>query len=189
MRFFLLLLTLASFALIKPTFAMEWTDSTPEEIEEVFQRASQLKPMKFKDVGFKKGKQFTRAESPALIECSEAKTDFNAVFSARSFTIKEKENETDVGSIGIIYHPRDRAVDISTIEVLKEHRRKGYGEAALRTVLGVYRAESRNYLDFDYFTLTVFKDEASAPARELFKKVGFEVETDGELGWKMRLNR
>lgn len=198
MRFFLLL-AIASVSLLNPVLAMEddfWTDSTPEKTEAMYQRATQLKPMEFKDVGFTKGMEFSLYKESAYIECSEANTDFDKGFSARSFTIKRKEKIIEVGSIGVIYHPRDRVVDISTIEVLKEHRRKGYGESALRTVLSVYRGNHRevlnrdqSYLDFDYFTLTVFKDEASAPARALFKKIGFEDETDGELGWKMRLQR
>jgi ribosomal protein S18 acetylase RimI-like enzyme len=182
-----LLLTIIGFFLASPAFAMEeWQDSTPEEIEEMYARAMQLKPVEFQDVEFGVGKKFFRTEK-AFIKCLEASCNKDAGFSSRTFGIYA--NELKVGEISALYRAREKELEIANMKVFSDYRSKGYGEDALMTVLSVYRSTTRSYLEFDSFVLSVFKDEASAPARGLYKKLGFEIMMEQPSCYKMSLKR
>lgn len=169
----------------------DWKDTSPEEIEAMLMKANHCSPIEFRDIDFKEGKKFSRDQGTAFIECSQATCNVNSGHSGRSFTIKSKASNTDVGSIDILYLPGNREVEISHLEIKAEHRRQGYAEAALRTILGVFRSKQQSSLGFDNFSLNVPQVEQYQPARALYEKVGFKVQEDvkNQSFYKMILNR
>lgn len=127
------------------------------------------------------GKSFQRKHSTAYLECYFARTDLKQGISNRSFEIKPKEGDFKgkvVGKIGIGYSLKMKRVEIGALDVEEKYRKMGYGEAALRTALGIYRNEANKDLDFSYFFVSVGTGEDREVARKLYKKVGFETLED-----------
>ena len=93
-----------------------------------------------------------------------------------------------VGKIGTKYDSKEKRVEIGALDVDPPYRRCGYGEAALRTVLGIYRSTKNNGLNFDHFYLTVGNGEDRKAARNLYEKVGFTVQEDLEAIGYLNLN-
>ena len=135
----------------------------------------------FTDPSFGTGKKFIRKEGAAYLECYESRSFPERGFANRSFYIKPKDGEFKdkiVGKLGVKYDQKQDRVEIGVLEVNSQYRRKGYGEAAVRTGLGIYRSNSNNNLKYNHFFLTVSKDQNHMPARELYKKVGFVISED-----------
>jgi len=134
----------------------------------------------FNDVFFGKGYQCTRKDSPIYLECYFEKTGQDPTgqwVSLRSFEIykKPKKNKTLVGKIGVKLNNNEEKVEIGSLEIYPEYRRKGYGEQAMHTILGIYRSSKNESVSFTHFYLTVglFRDREAA--RNLYVKLGFEV--------------
>jgi len=141
----------------------------------------------FTDLSFGAGKKFIRKEGTVYLECYDSRSFPACGFANRSFYIKPKDGEFKdkiVGKIGVKYDQKQARVEIGVLEVDSQYRRKGYGEAAVRTSLGIYRSDSNNGLKYNHFFLTVSKDQDHTPARELYKKVGFGISKDlDEIGY------
>lgn len=134
-----------------------------------------------------KGEKFTRSNSTAYLECSEIREFPDQGFGHFSFNIIAKENTLHVGQkvgkIGVSYRQKnsagshnERTVELGSLEVENKYRLNGYGEAALRTVLGIFRSKKRENLQFDRFWLTVGLGQSRVEARKLYTKVGFKIE-------------
>ena len=137
--------------------------------------------------GIQLGKKFCRDEGTAYLTCYDSREWPDMGCGKFSFKIIAKKDtpfaEQEVGKIGIAYSERssracqhDKTVEIGSLEIEPRFRENGYGEAAVRTVLGIFRAKSREKLKFDRFWLTVGLYEDRKAARALYEKVGFEVE-------------
>ena len=148
----------------------------------------------FVDVAVKLKQKFHRDGSPAYLECRDSQTFPHRGLAVRSFHIKPKDGEFKdiiVGEIGTKYNIHKKQVEIGWIEVYEKYQRHGYGESAVRIVLGIYRSKMNQKLDFDHFFLTVGKGRDREAARELYKKVGFSIQQDlDEIGYLyLTLNR
>jgi len=137
--------------------------------------------------GIKEGQKFCRNEGTAYLTCYDSREWPEMGCGKFSFKIIAKDQtrfaSQEVGKIGIAYSQRssracqhDRTVEIGSLEIEPRFRKNGYGETAVRTVLGIFRAQSRKDLEFDRFWLTVGLYEDRKAARALYEKVGFEVE-------------
>lgn len=149
----------------------------------------------YKNPGIEKKKKFQREESPCYLKCREAEDFPDLGFSNFSFDIIAKEGphaKQKVGHIAVRYSQRKsvvcskaRIIEIGSLEVEDGYRKNGYGEGALRTVLGIFRSPTRKHLLFDRFWLTVGLDFNRTAARKLYSKVGFTVETmHEEIGYQ-----
>lgn len=149
--------------------------------------AADIKDNRFVDVHVKKGNKFAREGSTAYLECYDARSFPERGLALRSFYIKPKRGEFQdkiVGKIGIKYNQTEKQIEIGSLDVEEPYHRRGYGEAALRTVLGIYRSQKNNGLAYDHFWLTVGKGYDRKAARELYFKVGFQIEEDlKEIGY------
>lgn len=142
------------------------------------------------------GDRAQRNESTAYIECYSANEFLELGFANFSFNIIAKEGTThkgiQVGTIAVRYSQKasvasvlDKAVEIGFLEVKSQYRGNGYGEAAIRTVIGVFRSPKRSQLDFDRFWLSVGLDENREIARTLYSKIGFKVEeVNKDIGYQ-----
>ncbi len=131
--------------------------------------------------------QFTRANGTAYLECCEIREFPDKGFGHFSFKIIAKKDTLDagqtVGKIGVSYRQKkspwsshERTIEVNSLEVSNKYRRKGYGEAGLRIVLGIFRAKTRANLQFDRFWLSVGLGDDREEARKLYTKVGFKIE-------------
>lgn len=131
---------------------------------------------------------FQRKESSAYLKCREVKEAPNLGFGNFSFSIIAKKDTPfegkEVGRISARYSQKasaycslERAIEIGSLEIDSNYRKKGYGEAAIRTILGIFRSPSRNHLLFNRFWLTVGLGPDRIAARALYSKVGFTIET------------
>jgi GNAT superfamily N-acetyltransferase len=83
----------------------------------------------------------------------------------------------DLGHILIVIRPE--CLYISDIEIKASHHRgKGFGTAALLTLLGIYNSEKRADMSFGHFCLTVM--ESNAAALHVYEKCGFKVGNGGD---------
>lgn len=135
----------------------------------------------FTDVNVGLKQKFQRDTSTAYLECYYSKSFSDPAVSLRSFLIKPKDGEfkdITVGKIGIKYHFDTKRVEIGALDVDAQYRRCGYGEAAVRTALGIYRSVKNKNLDFNHFYLTVGTGSDREAARNLYFKIGFKVHED-----------
>ena len=135
----------------------------------------------FTDVNVRLKQKFQRDTSTAYLECYYSKSFSDPAVSLRSFLIKPKDGQykdITVGKIGIKYHLDTKRVEIGTLDVDEQYRRCGYGEAAVRTVLGIYRRVQNEDLDFNHFYLTVGTGSDREAARNLYFKLGFTIHED-----------
>lgn len=155
--------------------------------------------------GIKVGEDFSRKETPAYLKCSAATERPERGFGNFSFKIIASKGTPfsgeEVGVIAVRYSQKaspvcslDRAVEIGLLEIEEPYRRNHFGEAALRTILGIFRSPKRSSLIFDRFCLTVGLGSDREAARSLYKKIGFEIEAIfqpyPEIGYQdMTLNR
>lgn len=137
--------------------------------------------------GIEIGHKFQRSQSTAYIHCIQAAEFKDPGFSNYTFKIMAKPGTPDagkeVGKISVAYRQNkspvsslEHAVEIGSLDVDAQYRRHGYAEAAIRTVLGIFRSEKRANLTFDRFWLTVGMNNDRTAARHLYEKVGFTVE-------------
>lgn len=131
-------------------------------------------------VSCKVGDEFCSKQSTAFLCCYYA-VDFPDT-SYRCFDIIPLGGEFQdvvVGKIGTQFSLAENRVEITRLDVDKQYRKRGYGEAALRIVLGIYRNEQNSNLAFNHFFLSVgLLDEDRSAARNLYAKIGF-VEQSG----------
>lgn len=129
------------------------------------------------------GLKFQRREGTAFVKITAAKEFPDMGLAKFSFHIFPKDNpEQKVGFICASYCQevssqceKPNVIQIDLMEIDKSYQRKGYGEAALRTVLGIFRAEKRKNLLFNEFELSVGLGEDRLAARLFYNKIGFTV--------------
>lgn len=154
--------------------------------------ASSLKASEtFQDVVCQKNAQFTRQNSSVFVKCYYTKSCPEAKIALRSFEIKRHADKTNViGKISTKYIFEEKQLYIAHFDVDDSYRGQGYGQEALRTVLGIYRSSKNNHLNFDHFFLTVGTGHDRAAARHIYDKLGFQVVEKLDFGYQnMRLAR
>jgi len=128
----------------------------------------------------------TKAQSPVFIECT---TTFILPHElVRNFTIRLWEGEPadpetpeqtkihlqqslSIGFLSVtISQP---SVDLTTIQILPQYRRLGYGTHALLTLFSLYN--SRESLSFQLFTLSIRNDDQKDQLFRFYHNLGFQV--------------
>jgi L-amino acid N-acyltransferase YncA len=68
------------------------------------------------------------------------------------------------------------------VSILEEFQSRGYGTQALRTLFGVYMAESRKHLGVKEFLACVGKDKRPIP---FYQRLGFKKQGDVDHGGEL----
>ena len=165
----------------------------------LFTTTASLFASDFVSPGLKLNDKFQRREGDVFVKIGHAKEFTDYGFANYSFHVYLKNNpEEKIGFVCVNYCQKKsfqcekaETIEISLMEIDKNQQRKGYGEAALRTVFGVFRADNRRSLEFKNFRLSVGLGYDRFAARSLYGKLGFVVSksTPGTGYQSMKLAR
>ena len=133
--------------------------------------------------GLKEGDKFQRKEGKAFLRVGTSMEIPGHEMARYSFHIFSKTApDLKIGFICVTYCQKqnlqcesEKTVSIDLMEVDAKFRGQGYGEAGLRTVLGIFRSPQRKDLLFDRFLLSVGTGFERIAARSLYAKVGFAI--------------
>ena len=148
----------------------------------------------YQSPGIQEGECFQRTSAPVFLRSRGLYENPADGIARYDFAIVGKEGSRHpnqvVGNIVGTYselgrHPSSvkEAVEIPHLEVYSGFRGHQYGEAALRTLIGVFRSPKRQALNFNRFELCVGLYAERAAARHIYEKVGFTVRERTDFGY------